>query len=44
VLQVLPASALGDLDDVVAVDREARDWAQRFVGNGAALAQAAASG
>ena len=44
VLQALPARALGDLEDVVAIDREARDWAQRFVGNGAAVARAAASG
>jgi len=44
VLQALPARALGDLDDVVAIDREARDWALRFVGNGAAVARAAASG
>ncbi|HUK08547.1 MAG TPA: 1-deoxy-D-xylulose-5-phosphate reductoisomerase [Stellaceae bacterium] len=41
VLQALPARALGDLEDVVAIDREARDWAQRFVGNGAAVARAA---
>jgi 1-deoxy-D-xylulose-5-phosphate reductoisomerase len=44
VLQALPARIIGDLDDVVAIDREARDWALRFVGNGAALARAAASG
>jgi 1-deoxy-D-xylulose-5-phosphate reductoisomerase len=41
VLQALPACAIDDLDDVVAIDHEARDMALRLIGNGTAPARAA---
>jgi len=44
VLDAMPARMPVDLDDVVAIDREARDRALRFIGNSAPAERAAASG
>jgi len=44
VLEVFPSRAPADLDEVVAIDREARDQALRSIGNGAPIARATASG